>query len=346
MSYLTPGTIAGLRSANQGIYPNDSVPATNQDPVQIGDGASAGTDAVVVGQNSTASGTGALTVGSSSSANGSRSVSVGTSTTAGGTAVIVIGDASSAYGTSDIAIGDGAGSGSVAVGGDNIAIGRAALDGLTAVGANNVAIGAEAGTEVTSGSGNVIIGHDAGILIDAGANNVVIGDAAGPLMEDASSNVVIGDAADVGVSNAGAIAIGTGATAIGDSSVAIGENIANNVDDTVAFGSGGTTFMRLGAIGTVTQTTNVNTSVTLNAHQGIITMFTFISDGNSASFTVSNTRCKATSCVIATLENANAYSKVSVHNIADNSFRISLDNHSGSDEGAPSKIHFCIFGPQ
>jgi hypothetical protein len=97
--------------------------------------------------------------------------------------------------------------------------------------------------------------------------------------------------------------------------------------------------------GTVTQTTNRSTAVTLNAPAGVITTdSTAIANLGNATFTVNNSFVKADSTIILSLNTTglSAYSiHVAVESVAAGSFAVRIYNATGANLAA-IKINFMI----
>ena len=101
-----------------------------------------------------------------------------------------------------------------------------------------------------------------------------------------------------------------------------------------------------GAGGTVTQSTNKSTGVTLNKVTGAITMNNAaLADATTVSFTVTNSTVAATDTVVAihaSAGTAGAY-VVQANAIAGGSFAISVRNVSGGSLGEAIVIRFTVF---
>ena len=98
--------------------------------------------------------------------------------------------------------------------------------------------------------------------------------------------------------------------------------------------------------GTVTQTDNRTTAVTLNAHQGsIVTDATSLATGAEAAFTVTNDKVKVDSIVLVSLrvKSATGTSLPYVSTTADGSFQITLTNlHASTADTSASTINFFV----
>lgn len=99
--------------------------------------------------------------------------------------------------------------------------------------------------------------------------------------------------------------------------------------------------------GTITQETAITTGVTLNKPSGVITtVSTTVAAGSNASFTVTNSFCKATSVIQLTVDDSATagLAKLNVQTIADGSFVINITNiHGANAFNNVIKIHFVIF---
>lgn len=258
----------------------------------------------------------------------------------------------------DIAIGNGAVAANTGTGNDNIsmgtgaisdnssiAIGRAAncqtLNGL-AIGdgclvANIYNVGVGKGTTVTGAQANMF-----------GSRSTVSGGAGTGCGDSVSvtglGGTAVGSFTTASASYALALGSGTACTA----SAAVGLGVSNSIANTVTLGNtnGAGLLERLEAIGTVTQLTSINTAVTLNVSQGIITMFGTVTHATPASFTVNNTRVKATSMIQVTVEGINAGGDptvCSIGSVAANSFQVYVNSFATTTAAAP-KIHFRVYG--
>ena len=103
------------------------------------------------------------------------------------------------------------------------------------------------------------------------------------------------------------------------------------------------------ATGTVVQSTNHSTAVTLNATSGKITLAAVaLAATTNAEFTFTNSALNTTSVVLVSMEDNNttdnAQLAVSVHSIADGSCKVNLVNphSSGATSTTASKVHFVI----
>jgi len=101
--------------------------------------------------------------------------------------------------------------------------------------------------------------------------------------------------------------------------------------------------------GTITQSTDHTTGVTINATSGVIQLAAVaLAATTNAEFTVTNSTVQADSVVLVTVQDENTTDNVqlsaAVHTIAGGSFKISLVNpHSSGDTSATaSKIHFLV----
>lgn len=98
--------------------------------------------------------------------------------------------------------------------------------------------------------------------------------------------------------------------------------------------------------GTVTQTTNITTSVTLNKAAGVITtVSSTLAANTSATFTVNNSVVKADSVVLGNVVNYGGTGSVTahVHSVAAGSFSVVLRNvHDSAALNAAVKFAFSV----
>jgi DNA-directed RNA polymerase alpha subunit len=98
---------------------------------------------------------------------------------------------------------------------------------------------------------------------------------------------------------------------------------------------------------TVTQGTNVTTTVTCNAHAGVITTHSSTSTGanSTSTFIVNNSKVLSTSVVIANVchSSGNGRPTVTVKSVANGSFQVVLANMHDTDAlNAAVKIAFIV----
>ena len=105
-------------------------------------------------------------------------------------------------------------------------------------------------------------------------------------------------------------------------------------------------------IGTVTQTGTINSTVTINNYQGVITTVnSTLAAGTSALFQVNNSNVKATSVVLLTVENPGATTNagiahVNVETLSNNgNFLIRLYNIGSTPFANFIKIYFTVITP-
>ena len=121
-----------------------------------------------------------------------------------------------------------------------------------------------------------------------------------PQVQIRGPEVILGDGAQA--TGAEGIAIGARATSSAAGAVAIGPDVVAASANTVAIGSGSSTpFQIIGAKGTVTQPTNNDQPVTLNATQGVITMAAAVNAGAGHTFSLNNTFVEVGSVVLLTI---------------------------------------------
>ena len=101
--------------------------------------------------------------------------------------------------------------------------------------------------------------------------------------------------------------------------------------------------------GTVTQSTNHTTGVTINATSGVITLAAAaVANATNAEFTVTNSTVQADSVILVTMQDENttdnAQLSCAVHTIAGGSFKISIHHadSAGATSATASKIHFLV----
>lgn len=214
---------------------------------------------------------------------------------------------------------------------DNIAFGDAA-DASDALSFDAIAIGNGA---TCSGSGSICIGTNA---FNAGEECVTIGHNATVVGDH---NVAIGQ--NVVINGSNSVAIGNDSSAVGNCMV-IGSS-SNTVPESVLISTtSGTKLIRLELPASVTQTTNLNTAVTVDASQGFITLFSTLGSLGTASFTVNDNQCDSGSIIRTTVQSSTAC-LAHTTSVSAGSFGLRVVNTEASATAAAPIIHFDIYGP-
>ena len=101
--------------------------------------------------------------------------------------------------------------------------------------------------------------------------------------------------------------------------------------------------------GTVTQSTNHTTGVTINATSGVITLAAAaVANATNAEFTVTNSTVQADSVILVSVQDENTTNNTSImattHTIGAGSFVINLQNpqSSGNTSTTASQVHFLV----
>ena len=101
--------------------------------------------------------------------------------------------------------------------------------------------------------------------------------------------------------------------------------------------------------GTVTQSTNHTTGVTINATSGVITLAAAaLANDTNVEFTVTNSTVQADSVVLVTMQDENttnnAQLSCAIHTVGAGSFKISImhSDETGATSATASKIHFLV----
>ena len=147
----------------------------------------------------------------------------------------------------------------------------------------------------------------------------------------------------------GSVVVKTGASG----TLASALTVDNNQDVTVNAGSLIVTSATEGIVhtgsGTVTQSTDHTTGVTLNATSGVITLAAVaLNAATNAEFTVTNSTVQTDSVIMLTVQDENTTNNAQLtactHTIANGSFKISVFNPAatGATSTTASKIHFLV----
>jgi trimeric autotransporter adhesin len=265
-----------------------------------------------------------------------------TTATAAGNFSVSLGHLSSTPNASGIAMGTSA----VATGLSAVAIGsnsNAALGG--GGGTGNVSIGA---SSLASRNSSVALGFHAQSTHD---ETIAIGSDSGGVAADAA-NATAARAIAIGTNSLASaedtLAIGQSCEATAASAVALGQGVTNAITQTIALGTNAVLYQRMEPVGTVTQLTNNDTAVTLNASQGKITMATTLAAATRASFTLNNNRILTTSMVQLLVEATTIIDTPMLWSIVINgagSMQINVRNLDANQPTTfPPIIHFNIYG--
>jgi hypothetical protein len=216
------------------------------------------------------------------------------------------------------------------------------------LGSANTASGYRSLSAVTTGTNNTANGFTSGNTITTGSDNTLVGNAA-QAFSTASQCTIVGSTATVSGTAAGTTVIGYGATSSAANATAIGNAVSNSVANSVLLGENAVPLARFEVPGTVTQTTNLTTGVTVNAAQGQITLFSAIPATTVTRFTVSNDRVQATSVINATAQSVGSGTglptSVSIMSMGAGTFDIIVYNpDSGATTAAPI-IHYQVLYP-
>jgi hypothetical protein len=95
--------------------------------------------------------------------------------------------------------------------------------------------------------------------------------------------------------------------------------------------------------GTVTQATSRTTGVTLNKAAGAITLVSAAGSATFATFTVTNSKVKATDTVVVSQKSGTDLYHTNVTNVADGSFKISFATTGGTTTEQPV-FNFVVVG--
>lgn len=264
-------------------------------------------------------------------ATGNSTTAIGGSASAVGAGATAYGNASDAGALSASAFGEGAnasanyavacGSFSVASGTEGCGVGHQAQ----ATGLNSTAV--SGGASIAGGNNSLTAGYQN--VVNVGAN----------------SAAAVGYANIVQAAGIGSQVFGATNTSSASNAHIFGTGLTNAAASTILFGSGGTKYLRLTASGTVTQTTNNSTAVTVNATMGVITMFGAVSAGATETFLVNNSYVTASSVVILTLGKYAGGCITNVPNIGAGSFNINVNNVSLSATSQGPLINFLVLNP-
>ena len=211
----------------------------------------------------------------------------------------------------------------------NVCVGHGALG--ACVGNNNTAFGYAAGNTILAGTDNTVVGYNAQAYTTA------------------IQCIVMGSGASVTGSAAGTTVIGYSATSSAANATAIGNSVSNSVANSVLLGENSVPLARFEVPGTVTQATSLTTSVTINAAQGQITLFSTISSTAKTRFTVTNSRVKSSSVITATSQSVGSVSGlptlVGIMAVGAGTFDIIAYNPDGGATTAAPIIHFNVLYP-
>ena len=325
-------------------------------------------DSVVIGESSFSDSNLSVAIGKNSSVEGDSggSISIGYDSKVGSLSPFIsasdcisIGNGATCNNPSSIAIGLNA---TQSVAGLSIAIGT----GASTIQAHAVAIGTGASSDgfsismgsfasalnvrgVTLGaysSVNNNYGISLGFRASSSLNSIAIGsDFSTGTLASGNNSISIGRLSSSTTQNT--IAIGYNTTASFSESVAIGHGISNTYGG-VLLGTNSTKLVRFDVPGTVSQTTNNNTTVSTNQPQGRIIMQSAIAANTSHTFTVNNNKIKDTSVVICTVSgttSAGVAIPVST-TVGSGSFNIHITNPDTVNATTASPIvHFHILFP-
>lgn len=93
--------------------------------------------------------------------------------------------------------------------------------------------------------------------------------------------------------------------------------------------------LNYGSGGAVTQLTSRTTAVVLNAWCGAITLFSAAGSTTAASFTVTNSKVRATDTIVLSQKSGTDKYDLSVSAVADGSFQITSRTYAGTTTEAP-----------
>jgi hypothetical protein len=216
----------------------------------------------------------------------------------------------------------------------------------TATSGSGISISAKPTTSGTSGIFG-IFGSDASGTGNAGG--VVTMTAGSGDGNGNGGDLILNAGVKAGSGTDGDVIIKTGASGTLASALTVDEN----QDVTVNAGSLIVTSATEGIVhtgsGTVTQSTDHTTGVTINATSGVITLAAVaLNAATNAEFTVTNSTVQADSVIMLTVQDENTTNNAQLtactHTIAGGSFKISVFNPAatGATSTTASKIHFLI----
>ena len=317
----------------------------NNGAINLGSGSTAGRTIVIGNSNGTTSlslqsGSGAINIGTAAA----KTITIGniTTTTAvninsgtGGVTLVSTGAGDIVLTSGDAITLDCAGLLELNSSGGAISIGNDAV-----AQAINIGTGAAART-ITIGNATTTTA----ILINSGTGDIRLNSSDQLLLDSASILEINSSGGAIGIGNdavAQDINIGTGAAA---RNITIG-NVTGATGVSIKTGTKGI----LMPIATVTQTTSINTAVTINSAVGIITTVAAIIQGNTAEeFTVNNDRVLSTSAVFVTIINTSndgASILAGVDVVLNGSFQMTLGNIRDADSPSSTfRIAFLVINP-
>ena len=222
---------------------------------------------------------------------------------------------------------------------------------------SNISLGASDGSTAQSITMKTCTSGSSPALTVGGASASGTGNAGGKVTVVAGSGDGNGNGGSLELSGGlragsgtdGSVVVKTGASG----TLASALTIDNNQDVTVNAGSLIVTSATEGIIhtgsGTVTQSTDHTTGVTINATSGVITLAAVaLNAATNAEFTVTNSTVQTDSVIILTVQDENTTNNAQLtactHTIANGSFKISVFNPAatGATSTTASKIHFLV----